>query len=298
MCMIQTRSTSWLGRKAVWPYAVVVATLLIGVNAGALAQARGGASKVEWPKTFGGQPDFEFTKAEVLEARTKNALAEGDREPKVPTVADLLGDEKVTLISRVVAVVSGTDAVSDTESAKDAVLAKLAGFNLAMSSLPSVTEAVDVNLDEFKGELRRIVRKKVADFDLKPGRYSLDYVLNAMALQAVVTSPMRYAVINGEQYREGESFRVSVKIGPSDGELLDALAAALPAEGTVPEAQALRYQEAYEDMVKELAANRQANPIRLQRTFSLPVTILAIQSRKVTVEFNGQRHDLLIKYAY
>lgn len=246
-----------------------------------------------WPRTFSGQPDFEFDKKEVMAERAKQAEPQGLPAPKPPTLADLLEDEKVELLTSVVAETSPTTLVSGST-----LMGKLNDFTVALSNLPSLTDIRELDVTEFRKSLRHTVRRTVAAYQFQTGKYSLEHMLQAVTLQAVVTSPERYAVVNNKQYREGESFPITVWAGPTDAALMDAMAAHLPMEGSMTEAQAAQYQAAYEDAVKDLAALRQTNPRELQKQVVVPATILAIQHRKVVLEFNGQRHDLDIKFAY
>lgn len=273
---------------------LTLSTLLMAGMVDAQDAKRTGVAHA-WPRTFSGQPDFEFDKKEVMEERAKLSEPQGLPAPKPPTLADLLEDEKVELLKPVVAVdVSDTSGVSGST----ALIAKLNDFTLALGNLPSLTEARALDVTEFRKSLRHAVRRAVAAYQFQTGKYSLVHMLQAVTLQAVVTSPVRYAVINNKQYQEGESFPMAVWAGPSDAQLMDVMAAQLPLEGSMTEAQAAQYQEAYEDAVKDLAVLRQTNPRELQKQVIVPATVLAIQHRKVVLEFNGQRHDLDIKFAY
>ncbi|MFZ2587257.1 MAG: hypothetical protein WAZ18_03965 [Alphaproteobacteria bacterium] len=260
------------------------------------APAKRAGSGTAWPRTFTGQPDFEFTKAEILAERARQAEPQGIPAPKAPTLAELMEAGEVVLIELPTVTPSGTLDISGTMAANPADT--LADFNAAFASLPSLTTVHEVDVTEFQKGLRHAVRKAVAAYKFQAGKYSLGHMVNAVTVQAVVTSPEKYAVLDGKQYHEGESFPMTVWAGPSDTELLDAMAAQLPMEGSMDPEQAAQYQEAYENAVQDLANQRQANPRTFQKQVIVPVVVAAIKQRLVVLEFNGQRHELPIRYAY
>ncbi|MCP5405449.1 MAG: hypothetical protein H6922_04415 [Pseudomonadaceae bacterium] len=269
------------------------ATALLLAVSGSVATAQTRAANDIWPRTFTGQPDFEFSKADALADRNQSVTAEGGEPFAPPTLADLLDDETVNPLA------IPTAADEEAGTATPAQRAKLPAIKLDNTSLPAVS-ATRVDTSAFKESLQRIIQHKVNDFVLQQGRYSLDHVIRRLTLQAVVTSPVKYAVIDGRRYHVGESFLVPVYAGPSQHDLLIALAANVPAsggddgraEGTAP------YKVAYDEVVKALVANMAGNPRALQRRFNLPATVVDIQHRKVLLDFNGQRHELVIRYAY
>lgn len=248
-----------------------------------------------WPRTSGGQSDFEFSKQEVLQEKTVEAGRNGAPAPTVPKIADLLNDEIITLVPRVT--VSAT-AVSATADEGVPVLERLRAMELDMGALPSLTTVATVDMAEFKANIERAVEHAVATYQPQPGQYSLDHIMRGLVLQAVVTSPHRYAVINGQQYREGESLQVPVRLGPTDLDFIRLLQEQLPAPGTLSPEQTVAYEEVYEEAIQGLATLRQSNNKALTREFPMPALVVEIRNRTVVLDFNGQRHELGIKYAY
>lgn len=275
------------------PYWLLLALLLAASGVAQAQQApRGGA--VVWPKSFGGQPDFEFTKAEALAAKTRDAAAQGNLPPKAPNLADLLDDEVVDPLQALALDAGETSGTLPVAAGPT----KLPAMALAKGKLPDVGAAPEVDASGFEQALQYIVRRKVEDFALEQGRYSLGHLMQALVLQAVVTSPMRYAVINGQRYQVGDQFMLPVYAGPSDAELMAALASRLPVSGTLDDAVMVRYRDVYDNFLKNLAMVRASNPHRLHKRFEMPATIVDIQHRKVVIDFNGQRHELAVRYAY
>lgn len=270
---------------------LLLTTLLLASGV-ASAQTRG--TQVEWPRSFTGQPDFEFTKDEVMAAKIKEAAAQGQLPPKAPTLGDLLDDEVVDPLL-------GMQADTAQDGSATAVVkqrTKLPEVKLGSGSLPKLAGQEDVDASGFENALQYIVRRKVEDFVLENGRYSLGHLLNGLMLQAVVTSPISYAVINGNRYQVGDSFTVPVYAGPSDAELMAALASRVPAKGSLDDKVLVRYRDVYENFLKSLALARASNPHKLQKRFTVPATIVEIGHRKVVIEFNGQRYELAVRYAY
>lgn len=281
------------------PLALLATLTLLGSVAALTAEAqpaRKTPTTYAWPRTSGGQSDFEFDKQEVLQDKTVEAGRAGLPAPEVPKISDLMTDEVITLVPRTP--VSATT-VSATAGGDDVpVLERLRSMSVELGNLPSLTTVAEVDMAEFKSNIERAVQHEVATYQPKAGEYSLEHLLRGLVLQAVVTSPYRYAVINGQQYKEGESLQVPVRLGPSDLDFIRLLQAQLPAPGTLPPEQMEKYEDVYEQAIYGLATLRQNNPNALTREFPMPALVVEIRNRTVVLDFNGHRHELGIKYAY
>lgn len=275
-------------RKLVALYAVL---LVLAVPA--LAQA---VLKLEWPRTFTGQPDFAFTREEALaEARTRAARI-GDPAPQLPTLLTLSADDSVPDPLRLqtnAPTTNGTLRLTEDEEAVSMTVLLGAANALPVYASPTVPD-----LTEFRATLVGVISTSLANWQPDPARYDLSNVVNTLILQAIVTSPNRYAVINGQRYREGNSFLMRVPLAVPDSEVIRAVGAEIPSVGTFDEASQAAYAKAYEETLAAYAAARNANPQLGQQALNLPVVVKEIQTRKVVVEVAGRPYDLIMRYRY
>jgi hypothetical protein len=154
-----------------------------------------------------------------------------------------------------------------------------------------------VDLTEFKAAMTQRVTEYLQNWKPDLRAYELSYLLRGLSLGGVMTSPERRAIINGTSYGVGDQLKVTVVITPPDAEIINVLDEQMPATGTMTPVQAKMYQDAYNEEIASLVKQRQEKPALFQRTFTLPVTLRAIQSRKVTLELNGATYDLAIPFA-
>lgn len=307
MGLIKTRSTSLLA----------LAALGLLVAGGARAQEGNGqllqqssssskAQKLEWPRTFSGQPDFAFTRDEaLLEARTRSEK-ENEPLPLSPSLQQLVNDDSTLDPLGVNAPkkdVSSTDP-SDTTVTDPSDTQPMNGQSLmerlmAQSvALPTVAAVAAPDLTEFKARLNATITQTVANWQPQSGRYNFDAVIHGLVLQAIVTSPLKYAVINQQRYAEGETFRISVPMSVPDDILATALRAQMPVSGTLPASLQASYDDAYQNALGTFNAKRAQTPEIGQQTLILPVRVVAIMPRQVQLDLNGQPYTLSIRYAY
>lgn len=273
--------------------AAVLAAALAATAHAQSAPAQAG-SRLPWPNTGGGQPDFEFERTETFTAAAKNARAQGLPQPVLPTLDDLIEDDNLDPLGLVAA-----HDVSETAISATAVSGTLeiSLTNPAFASLPGLSTPTD-NLSEFTANLQQTATSFLQNWKPRLVDYSLDYLLRGLTLQAVVTSPQSYAVINNQQYKVGDSFSVPLSLGVPDTELLAALEATMPPQDALPPETYQAYVSAYEGFVAQLAQQKQTNPAAFTHVQSVPVTVLDIQPRKVILSLNGTRQVLQFPYAY
>jgi hypothetical protein len=284
---------------------LALALLLAALGAPGLAAAQiqapaagpASATRLNWPRTFAGQPDFEFSRADVVAERTRKAHEDNTGVPLLPTLNDLLEDIPLDPLGLEVAT-AGTTTVSGTAHENLASLAGKPEVGISASTLPDFAAPADIDLTEFRNSMAQALASYLRGWHPDLRQYDLGFLLRGLTLQSLMTSPRQMATINGRRYHVGDQLKATVTLTPSDQDLIAVLEAQLPPPGTVSPAQAKRYKEAYENMVGTLAAQRQKQPQLYQRSFVLPVTVRAIASRKVTLDFNGVTYDLAIPYAY
>lgn len=274
-------------------YRLAALILLLMLAHGTVAQAQQHTQqrpqkRLDWPRSFGGQPDFEFERDETVAERAKEAVNQGLPPTNPPALESLLEDSTLDplALEEGPSLTTVTEASATTVSSTDA---------LGASTLPSFTTPELTDMSEFNTALSQALENYLRDWQPDLSRYSLDYLLRNLRLDTVVTSPLRYAVINSQRYQVGDRFQLPLSVAPSDVELIDLLQSQLPVSGTLPPETMAHYQEAVDTAVQRLAEDREKRPLRYQVLVTAPATVLDIQSRKVILSLNGQRYELPIR---
>lgn len=265
------------------------------------------AQRLEWPRTFSGQPDFAFTKEEALIDARAAATRDNRPLPLAPTLSQLISDDSTLDPLRLLAPVNKVTVDASGTVASDAD-PEINGFPQGQSlmdrlmaqavDLPTVSSAAKPDLTEFSSQLSATISNTIANWQPQAGRYNFEGVLSSLVLQAIVTSPVKYAVINQQRYTEGEIFRITVPLAVPDAEITKAMQARMPVNGTMPESIMAGYEDAYKNILTGFTAKRSLNPAIGQQTLVLPVRITAIMPRQVMLDVNGQPYVLTIRYAY
>lgn len=292
---------------------LLITLLLLGAG-GAYAQTStptsantSNAQRLEWPRTFSGQPDFAFTRDEALAEARSRVTKEGEPMPVMPSLQVLLNDDSTLDPLRVNAPkpTSDTMTMEDTSGTIITSTTTLAGGQTLMQrlmaqsvDLPTITATQNPDLTEFSGQLSATISRTIAGWQPQAGRYNFESVLSNLVLQAIVTSPLKYAVINQQKYAEGETFRLTVPMMVPDDVITTAMRAQMPASGTLPPALQANYQKAFDDSLQGYLAKRSQNPDLGRQTLILPVRIVSIEPRRVQLDVNGQSYALTIRYAY
>jgi len=253
--------------------------------------------KLEWPRTFTGQPDFAFTREEAIAETRARAARNGDASPQIPSLLTLAADETLPDPLRLRKVeepqADGTLKARDDDA--------LAALNMALvptAVLPTYATPTTPDLTEFRATLAQTISATIAAWQPNPAQFELAQVVNTLVLQAIVTSPSRYAVINGGRYTEGSGFLMRIPVAVPDILIKQALTELMPTAGTFDDATFAAYGLAYQEALANYAAAQQANPEVGQQALNLPVVVKQIQTRKVVVEIQGRRYELGMRYQY
>ena len=278
-------------------YLLPLGMVLLGSVAAAQTPA-----KLEWPRSFTGQPDFAFTRDEALVEARARAVRSNDKAPQLPTLFTLATDDFIPDPLRlrpadsdgkslIGAVANGTLAGADAPTVSDALLANAVG-------LPAYASPSQPDLTEFKATLGQIIANTVASWRPDPLRYDYGAIINTLVLQAIVTSPSRYAVINGTRYDEGQSFLMRVPLRVPDSMILAALEQAMPQDGMLDEATTALYRTAAEEVLASYAQERSAKPTLGEQPMNVPVRVTTIETRRVLLEVYGRTYTLGVRVQY
>jgi hypothetical protein len=280
---------------------MIKATLLFMAFAGT-AFAQGTPVKLEWPRSFTGQPDFAFTRDEAFAEARARAARENTPTPTFPSLLLIATDETVPDPLRLK--MQGTNPTINTlgeeisatvVSGSISLLDKLLGN---MQGLPSYATPSTVQAGEYRGSIQSLISQTVANWKPDANRYDFSAALETLVLQAVVTSPQQYAVINGTRYTVGSSFLLRVPLMVPDMEIMEALDAAAPDGMGLDEVTLKAYAEVREEALAAFAAARNRTPAVGQKVLNIPVVVERIEPRRVMLNVNGQQKPLAVKYAY
>lgn len=284
---------------------LAAAMLVLAVSAHAQTKSVG-AEKLEWPRTFSGQPDFSFTREEAItEARTRSAR-ENEPMPLIPTLQQLVGDDTqldplglTKPVETSITLVSASDAgLTSGTTVPVRAMTLLEKLMANAVALPEVSGTLSTNVAEFRANLITTISTTIGNWKPAAGRYDFGAIINGLTLQAVVTSPVKYAVINQQRYVEGDTFQLQVPVAVPDLEITSALQAQLPVSGTLPPEQMAQYQDAYKKVLDDFNYARSRDLTVGRQTVTVPVTIRAIEQRKVILDVNGQSYELPVRFAY
>lgn len=260
------------------------------------------AQRLEWPRLLSGQPDFAFTRDEAFQDAVAKANREGGEMPKVYSLTNLIDDQTVfDPLGLNHQTVSATVAGLGEESQVSSTLQPLAVIDPLMANvmvLPSFNTSYTVDLGEFRASLVLTLNQTITNWRPPSNRFDFNDIGNGLTLQAVVTSPERYAVINGQRYAQGDTFQLQVPVTVPDMEIDAALQKRLPVSGTVSVEVSSQYQKAYEDVLGEFYKARSGKPSLGQQVVMVPVKVKAIQPRKVVLDIQGEEHVLQVRFAY
>jgi hypothetical protein len=264
----------------------------------AFAQSR----PMEWPRTFSGQPDFDFERQEVLTERKRKA-EEGENVAATPGTWEQVikapppdpfsprypKQKKGKTVPGFAAENTGND--EDTP-----LLPQLQAFE--NQQLPQLDASRTVDLSEFKSFLERVIDEQVKNAAPRLEEVNVRAELDKIIVQTIATSPDRYVMINGRRYVVGDTLSLPIATVPPAEGIIAAVDSHLPAEETVGVETFSRYKTIRDEVVKEFTINRNANIKAYQTVHPLKILIKRIESRRLVVEILGQEHEISLRYAF
>lgn len=276
--------------------------LVLTLAGGAHAQSSSSSKGLVWPRTTTGQPDFAFARDEAYQDAMVDAKQDGDAPPSMPTLQILLADETPLDPLHLAAGPSDVSTTSlfgaDDPSATGRPVSLMDKLLANVVELPVYKTAEKKDASEFKISLIQAISSTIANWRPQAERYNFSGMVRGLTLQAIVTSPQRYAIINGQRYMEGESFQLKAPINVPDLEIMAAMDAKMPAKDSVTPDLYGQYQTVYDETLAAFIAARNANPAVGRQHLTLPVNVKKIEARRVQLSVNGEPHELAIKFAY
>lgn len=305
MSMIPTRSTKLMTLAMLFPLRSLVFFMLAAMPAlaqpaapaaTAISQPKASqADRLNWPRTFTGQPDFAFTREEALIESRRRAAQDNLPLPTAPLLEALLNDQGAPDPLKLggLVVVSGTDVLTE-----DGEAASLAPAMPVLDGLPDLGSTPVTDLSGFRQNLPQLLAQSIAEWQPDLAQYDFSFITRQLTLQAIVLSPLTYTVINQQRYVAGDTFMLTVPLDVPTERLQQALVMALPPSSTINVADYAAYTEAVQVQMAAFENARSTNPAIGQQQVRIPVRVVAITGRHVALEVNGQPFELAIRYAY
>lgn len=251
------------------------------------------AQQLQWPKTFSGQPDFVFERNEIIKNELSRAKNEGAEQPTTSTLDDLLTPQMKKLSP--LQLRQSQSVHTSQEDVESEVDFSSLGGNIQSVALPDVVRNELLDISEFKELLDVTAKTAVRKTRLDTNSFDFSPYLARLTLQAVVTSPTQYAVINQRRYKPGERLQLHVPVPISLDDIESALNQHMPPEDVLPEDRFKQYQTARKEVLDDYA--QQIKTGRLKRTQKLSVQLQKIESRRAILKVGERQYDLAIKYA-
>ena len=281
----------------------------------AISLLAGTAQAANWPRTFSGQPDFDFTREEVVK-ELQDKKTELGFEPYIATLEDIIGATEVNpfdpkpryrqiplagegvtrnpfLPEQLLENESVGAAASGTVG--ESSLVDLPDFDLIASDITahlgaaSSTTAPTLDLSEFENYLDKLARElsaPVTELDLS--QVNLAPEVQQLGIQSIVTSPLKYAIINGRRYKVGDTLPMTLQIPVVASPVDRALEAELPNKNQLDAATYAAYKAVYDKVMAKYSQQQTTETV----TKHVQAYIKRIESRTVVLTIFGKEYEL------
>lgn len=253
------------------------------------------AVRLNWPRSFTGQPDFAFTRDEALTESRRRAAQDNLPLPTAPLLEALLNDQGAPDPLKL----GNAELVSLTDAfAENVALISASVVVSASDRLPELGTGPVTDLSGFQQNLPMLLAQSIAEWQPDLAQYDVSFITRQLTLQAIVLSPLTYTVINQQRYQAGDTFMLAVPLDVPSERLQQALLTALPPSTTMNLTDYAAYTNAVQAQMAAFEQARSTNPAIGQQLVRIPVRVVAITARHVALEVNGQPFELAIRYAY
>lgn len=279
----------------------IALSVVLGTTASAMAQSA--SQDLPWPKTFNGQPDFDFKREEIIDDMQENGVVDG---LEVATMRRLL---QTTIVNPFTKEKKSSTTAQEEDSTKinKAALAALFGdipenvlsgdTSATNTQLPGYENKVTLDLTEFADFLDNVIKQKVHSRKTNLKTYNFENDLDRVIIQSIVTSPVKYAIINQNRYSVGDRFLLPIQIRIYDSELDALLAPYLPQPESFSEDVYQKYIDIKNEAITKYKSGNSDSKANVV-THNVSVTIRDILHRKVRVSIYGNEYELKIKHAF
>ncbi|MFZ2620121.1 MAG: hypothetical protein WAX89_04540 [Alphaproteobacteria bacterium] len=255
------------------------------------ARSSAASSRMEWPKTFTGQPDFDFVRDDVLKERQRKKENGEDVGGELPTWRDLLQVKRIDTFMPKLIISStepllGYDATAEDQPEEEPTPA---------NELPKVEAVADLDLEEFKAQLQDALDTAIKK--AKPHYEEVNVAAEVQRIQVstISTSPLKYAMLNNKKYKEGEHLLLQVRTMPSLEEVTFAINQTMPDAASMNAESYAAYAKLRDNVLTDFTNKRQTSPDMFVTKHPLKVLVKRIASRSITYEVLGKEYDVNLK---
>lgn len=251
------------------------------------------AQSVRWPATtsFRGQPEFEFSREEVLKDAETSKVAGRGRAVSGEMLAPSIGN----LIQRSLTNPFDTE-VGDSATRGDIPQISL---DIQIPDLPDLTVEDRLNLDEFESFLQSLLRAAPEQFAADFSDYDFSKELNKVVISSMMASPDPYVVINGRRFREGDRFLLPVRVQDNTSRIEQMIDDQLPNPHSVTEGTYQKFVQMRNDAIADYSRRREEalKASANGNVHNVSVTVRKILHRQVLVSVEGKEYVLRLGVA-
>lgn len=277
---------------------------------------------IPWPSTFAGQPDFDFSRQELIDELRKEQRDNTPADEEVPplelpaswqllyssNIIDPFANQRINRQLRDGETAAQSAANNEANAPAQPIdinqMSELFGRdlsaelpsspNLLSAALPRFNET-EVNLSEFRDFIDNLISREMSrqqanlqDTDFQP-------YINNLTIQSIVTSPYKYVLINNRRYTVGDRFLLPVESTIDAGSIEDRVNNFIPPAETVSEDVYAQYIS-IRDAALQTLAERLNTPSINTESYKVSVTIREIERQKVIVSVLGKEYELKMRF--
>ena len=281
---------------------LMICAVVLGVSTLTSVHAQSRTNRngqLAWPRTFSGQPDFDFERQEVINER-KALEDNGEEVLATPGSFDTL--LRVPVVDPFNFNATGEKKKDDAEESSRITFTELnqtVENTLVENSEFSTqsAESEELDLDKFETFLADIMNQALKSSEPDPEQINVQALLSRIRIQTIATSPLKYAVINNQRYQEGQALVVAVPTMPSLTPVVAAMNENIPAENRVGKDAYKQYTDVRDSLIKGLKEKRGKEPRHHMIKLPVKIHVQRIERRQITVNILGEEHVIELKYA-
>ncbi len=254
--------------------------------------------KLKWPRTFSGQPDFDFDRDEVVNERKEKKEENEEILAEPSTWDDVMIDKKIDPFLIGKQDKENKNNVTITKMAGGDTLASFADISFSGSELPTLGVSATIDLSNFKNFLENIIDDALTNAQPNYTQVNVQSILDDIRVQSIVKSPNKYVMINGQKFVEKDILLIQIPLMPIPEEIVAEVDANMPDPVQIGKSAFKQYKDMRDSVVKEFNENRQNKPRQYRRNHPLMIKIESIKSRKVVIGLMNEHYDIELKYAF
>ena len=265
--------------------------VLSGVYLTADAQQR-----ITWPRTFSGQPDFDFVYDDVVEERVQKYDEGEDVIATTTNWETLLTTEGIDPFEPPYPKKKegdGTDIEFEPAETSYATSFDTNGVNLLNLSALGASNTIDVS--EFKSFLGNVISKAVRKAPPHFEELNMQAEISRIVVQTIATSPVKYAMINGRRYTEGSVLNLPVYLIARTEDIVKEVDLQMPNPAQLGAQTQKTYKAIRDEVIKDFVQDRNKRPNAYKAKHMLQVEIVEIKRRQVIIKVLEKTYDIIFR---